>query len=118
AAFDARIQQVYWGAYVRNAQGSVELQGEEGVFTPDRIPLPEGNDWLGAGSGWDQYAAALVAHLGTRVIEWRKQCFPHARDVAELGAVGFKQGRAVAPELALPVYLRDDVAVKSKIVSS
>lgn len=116
AAFDARIQQVYWGAYVRNAEGGVELQGEEGVYAPDRIPLPEGSDWLGAGSGWDQYADALVAHLGTHVTEWRKQCFPHARDVAELGAAGFKQGRAVAPELALPVYLRDDVAAKSKVL--
>lgn len=115
AAFDARIQQVYWGAYVRNAEGVVELQGEEGVYAPDRIPLPEGAEWVGAGSGWDQYADALVKHLGTRVIEWRKQCFPHARDVAELGAVGFKQGQAVAPELALPVYLRDEVAVKQRI---
>lgn len=115
AAFDARIQQVYWGAYVRNANGIVELQGGEGVYTPDRIPLPEGAEWVGAGSGWDQYTDALVKHLGTRVSEWRKQCFPHARDVAELGAVGFKQGQAVAPELALPVYLRDDVAVKQRI---
>lgn len=88
----------------------------KGVFTPDRIPLPDGSDWLGAGSGWDQYADALVKHLGTRVTDWRKQCFPHARNVAELGAVGFKQGRAVAPELALLVYIRDDVAAKSKVL--
>ncbi len=116
ATFDARIQQVYWGAYVRNADGIVELQGEEGVYTPDKIPLPEGAGWVGAGSGWDQYTDVLVKHLGTRVTEWREQCFPHARDVAELGAVGFKQGHAVVPELALPVYLRDEVAVKSKVL--
>jgi len=114
-AFDARIQQVYWGAYVRNAEGIVELLGEEGVYTPGRTPLPEGSDWLGVGSGWDQYAEALLTRFGTRVTEWRKQCFPHARDVAALGAVGFTQGQAVAPELAVPVYLRDDVAVKSKV---
>lgn len=115
AAFDARIQQVYWGVYVRKADGIVELQGEEGVYGPGQVPLPEGADWIGAGSGWDQYTDALLTHLGTRVIEWRKQCFPHARDVAELGAVGFMNGQAVAPELALPVYLRDDVAVKQRI---
>lgn len=116
AAFDARIQQVYWGAYVRNAHGIVESQGEEGVYAPERIPLPEGVGWLGAGSGWDQYADALVTRLGARVTEWRKQGFPRARDVAELGAEGFKNGHAVAPELALPVYLRDNVAVKSKVL--
>lgn len=112
AAFDARIQQVYWGAYVRNTQGIVKLQGEEGVFTPNRIPLPEGAGWVGAGSGWDQYADALAKHFGTCVTEWRRQCFPRARAVAELGAVGFTRGQAVAPELALPVYLRDEVAMK------
>lgn len=116
AAFDARIQQVYWGAYVRTTDGIVELQGGEGVYAPGQVPLPEGSDWIGAGSGWDQYSDALLTHLGTRVTEWRKQCFPHARAVAELGAVGFKQGRAVAPELAVPVYLRDDVAAKSKVL--
>jgi len=114
AGFDARIRQVYWGAYVRNAEGIVELQGEEGVYAPERIPLPAGADWLGAGSGWDQYPDALLERLGTCVTEWRKQCFPRARDVAELGADGFKKGRAVAPELALPVYLRDEVAVKQR----
>jgi tRNA threonylcarbamoyladenosine biosynthesis protein TsaB len=92
----------------------VELQGKESVFTPEQIPLPEGGDWLGAGSGWDQYADALLTHLGVRVTEWRKQCFPHARDVAELGAVGFRKGQAIAPEQAIPVYIRDEVAVKSK----
>jgi tRNA threonylcarbamoyladenosine biosynthesis protein TsaB len=113
AAFDARMQQVYWGAYLRNAEGLVELQGEEIVVTPSEVPLPSGVGWVGAGSGWDQYADALPARLGTHLTQWHTGCYPRARSIARLGAVGFESGKAVAPEQALPVYIRDEVAKKT-----
>ena len=50
--------------------------------------------------------------LGDKAKEWRRQCFPRARHVAELGAAAFRAGQAVPPEQALPVYVRDEVAVK------
>jgi tRNA threonylcarbamoyladenosine biosynthesis protein TsaB len=112
AAFDARMNQVYSGAYVRNAQGIVELAGIESVVTPSDMPLPEGNNWLGAGNGWDLHHAALLQRLGGRVADWRKQVHPRARDVAQLGAVAVQAGQAIAAEQALPVYVRDDVAMK------
>lgn len=112
AAFDARMQQVYWGAYVRNAQGLMGLQGGEIVIAPKDVPLPNGEGWIGAGSGWDQYAGALSLRLDDKVKEWRRQSFPRARHVAELGAAAFQAGQAVSPEQALPVYIRDEVAVK------
>jgi len=112
AAFDARMNQVYWGTYVRNKKGLVELQGQEIVIAPAAVPLPEGSGWVGAGSGWDQYAAVLTECLGSHVSEWHKQVFPKARHVAELGLELFKVGQTVTPEQALPVYVRDEVAVK------
>ena len=112
AAFDARMNQVYSGVYVRNAQGIVELAGIESVTAPSDIPLPEGNNWLGAGNGWDLHHAALLQRLGGRVTDWRKQVHPRARDVAQLGAVAVQAGKAIAAEQALPVYVRDDVAAK------
>ncbi|GAB4513248.1 MAG: tRNA (adenosine(37)-N6)-threonylcarbamoyltransferase complex dimerization subunit type 1 TsaB [Sulfuricaulis sp.] len=114
AAFDARMNQVYCGAYAQNAQGIVELVGNESVTAPLNVPLPEGNGWVGAGNGWDEYHAVLLAHLGGRVINWHKQAYPHARDVGRLGAVAFQAGKAIAAEQALPVYVRDNVAVKQK----
>lgn len=116
AAFDARMNQVYWGAYVRNAKGLMELQGQEIVIAPTAVPVPEGSGWVGAGSGWDQYAAVLTARLGAYVSEWRKQVFPRARHIAELGLELLKAGQAVTAEQALPVYVRDEVAAKMKSV--
>ena len=112
AAFDARMNQLYWGAYARNGRGLVELSGEEKVLAPRDVPVPGDDGWTGAGSGWDQYSDMLLVHLGDRVREWRAQCFPHARFVGQLGADEYARGRALAPEQALPVYLRDEVAVK------
>lgn len=112
AAFDARMNQVYSGAYMKNAQGIIELVGNESVAAPLDVTLPEGNDWVGAGNGWDQYHVALLQRLGNRVADWRKQVHPRARDVAQLGALAVQAGKAIAAEQALPVYVRDDVAVK------
>jgi tRNA threonylcarbamoyladenosine biosynthesis protein TsaB len=112
AAFDARMNQIYSGAYVRNAQGIVELAGNESVAAPLDVTLPEGNGWVGAGNGWDQYHVALLEHLSGRITDWRKQVHPFARDVARLGALAVQAGKAIAAEQALPVYVRDDVAVK------
>jgi len=112
AAFDARMGQIYFGAYVRNDRGLVELAGVEQVIAPAGIPLPEGEGWVGAGSGWDQYHALLSARLGEHVARWQRQVCPRARFVAELAVAAYRAGQAVAAELALPVYLRDEVAVK------
>lgn len=115
AAFDARMQQVYWGAYVKNAAGISALDGVERVTAPADVPPPTGSGWVGAGSGWDRYADALRARLGDRVAHWLPQQFPRARHIAELAAPEVRAGRTVAPEQALPVYLRDDVAAKKVV---
>ena len=113
AAFDARMRQLYWGAYVRNAQGLVELVGNEIVSDAAQIPLPDAKGWTGAGSGWDVYHTALGERLGGTLQGWRSGLLPHARAVAQLGIAGFTAGLAVPAEQALPVYVRDDVAKPS-----
>jgi tRNA threonylcarbamoyladenosine biosynthesis protein TsaB len=112
AAFDARMHQVYFGAYRRNARGIVELTGSELVVAPKAVAIPEGAGWVGAGSGWDEYHAELSQRLGDRVVEWHPRAFPRGGDVAQLGAVAYEAGALLSPEQALPIYLRDEVAVK------
>lgn len=113
AAFDARMQQVYWGAYERREQGRVALAGEECVVAPADVPLPGGGGWVGAGSGWDAYAPALSERVGARLMRREQGAQPRARFLAELAAAGYRAGAAVPAEQALPVYIRDDVARKA-----
>jgi tRNA threonylcarbamoyladenosine biosynthesis protein TsaB len=84
------------------------------VLDPAAVPRPEGGDWLGAGSGWDRYAPPLTARLAGRLRGWLAGAQPQARDVAVLAADAFARGAAVSAELALPTYIRDDVAAKRR----
>ncbi len=113
AAFDARMKEVYWAACRLNDAGLMQPVGNEMVCAPDAVPPPEGNDWCGVGSGWAAYADVLTSRFGAVVNEVMDQLLPHAQDVAVLGAAGFNAGQAVAAELALPVYLRNQVAQKT-----
>lgn len=113
-AVDARMSQVYWGAFTRDAGGAFQLIGQECVVAPEALPLPPAARWLGVGSGWDRYAEALTNRLGTRLESWLPERYPHAREVAALAAIDFQRGQAVAPEQALPVYVRDQVAHKPR----
>lgn len=104
--FDARMDEVYAGAFVM-VDGVATLVGEEHLAAPAtlELTLPEG-EWFGAGNGW-RYHEILSARFG--IAHWDAAWFPQAEDVARLAAPRLLAGEGVAPELALPVYLRDDV---------
>ena len=53
---------------------------------------------------------ALLSPLGLQRARLLPLAEPHARDVALLGAAELAAGRALPPEAAVPVYLRDQVA--------
>lgn len=112
AAFDARMNEVYWAACVPDASGTMRAIGEELIVPPGEVPVPDGGGWHGVGSGWGAYATSLRDRLGDRVslVSAAVQC--RARDVARIAAVDFAAGLAVPAERALPVYLRDRVAWK------
>lgn len=108
AAFDARMDQVYWGSYRRDERGFMVLVGEEAVGAPEDVTVScDTRPWVGAGSGWDEYGDRLKNALGHGC--GVRGALPHAADVARLAVA---TGRAVPPELALPTYLRDEVTRK------
>ncbi|MEJ2565557.1 MAG: tRNA (adenosine(37)-N6)-threonylcarbamoyltransferase complex dimerization subunit type 1 TsaB [Gammaproteobacteria bacterium] len=112
AAIDARIQEVYWGVYRCDDSGHVRLVGDESVSSPEQVSLPGGDGWVGAGSGWGSYPERLQRRLAGSLTGWDARRYPHARDVAVLGADALGRGGMVSAERALPVYLRNEVAVK------
>ncbi len=115
AAIDARMDEVYWGAFEVDESGLMRLVGEETLCPPDQAPVPEGGGWFGAGTGWSAYEAVLRERLDDRIDGCEGQRFPLAHSVALLGADMFNKGLAVPAEQALPVYLRDNVAQKPKV---
>ena len=113
AALDARMGQVYTASFLRGEDGLMRPFGAEMVCAPNDVPLPDGMDWTGAGSGWDQFSDLLGQRLGNRLKDWLPGVYPRARGVAALAMPCLAAGEALAPEQALPVYVRDDVARKA-----
>ncbi len=112
-AYDARMQELYWAGYRVNGKGLVELIVSEQVLAVSDIQAPAETGWYGIGSGWGVYGSQLTDRIGAVKLKgYDPQMHCSAFDIALLGAEGFKQGHAVAPEMALPIYLRDNVARK------
>jgi tRNA threonylcarbamoyladenosine biosynthesis protein TsaB len=109
AALDARKDEVYWGCYRQTAEVLV-LHGSEVVCPPANVSRPGPGHWVGTGSGWLAYGEALMQHCGDDVIRVLPDLEPRAGDVARLGLKDFVQGKYVAADAAVPVYLRDNVA--------
>lgn len=117
ACIDARMSEVYWGTYRRVSTGGLALMGSEAVLSPHEVPLIEGLQGIGTGSGWMTYESILAQRLGDGLGGMLPDRFPRARAIARLAVVDYEQGRLVPPEAAQPVYLRNEVAKKSKKAS-
>ena len=111
AVIDARMGEVYAGAFRRGADGLVEAIGEESIGKADELILPQSNQWCIVGTGWDAYRDGLTSRLPADPVFADGMSYPQAGAVAQLATPQFAAGRGVAPEQALPVYLRDKVAL-------
>lgn len=106
---DARMGEIYTADFVADGD-AVQAATAERVVRPDVI----GNDawrdgWLHAGNGWPVVAQACNRDEPVVCEQW-----PHAADMAALGAKMLAAGEGVSAAQALPVYVRDDVARKPR----
>jgi tRNA threonylcarbamoyladenosine biosynthesis protein TsaB len=113
-ALDARMGEVYWGVYQKDAAGLARPAAEEAVLPAAEVVCLNdgGGNCAGVGSGWAAYRDVLSERPNGRVRLIDPECHPHSSAVAILGADGYRSRLAVAPEHALPVYLRNTVARK------
>jgi tRNA threonylcarbamoyladenosine biosynthesis protein TsaB len=107
ACLDARMREVYVGAYVRGGSGCVEAMAPA-VVAPDRATRPAGDGWRGAGNGFAAYPA-LAARLALDGVD--DAALPTARAIASLALPRFVAGQGVAAQDALPLYVRHRVAL-------
>ena len=119
AVIDARMGEVYAGAFRRDESGLVQLVGAEGVSAAADWSAPleataATASWNVVGSGWNAYREALAARLPTKPAFSDGARYPQARAIARLAEPHFAAGRGIPPEFALPVYLRDKVALTTQ----
>ena len=123
AVIDARMQEVYWGVYSnRSASGEptsdetpyLTLLGEERVSAPEQVVIPDSDQWVAAGTGWAAYPDVFKSKVDHGFISSLDNCLPSAEAIARLAVEDYKKGVSVSAAQAVPVYLRDNVARKTK----
>jgi tRNA threonylcarbamoyladenosine biosynthesis protein TsaB len=111
AAIDARREEIYAGVFGSDADGLVEPLDRERVLPASALRLPDAEGWNVLGTGWSAYGDSIRERLPSPPRWADGDRYPQARDVARVAAPLFAAGKGVPPEQALPVYLRDKVAL-------
>ncbi|MEZ5460607.1 tRNA (adenosine(37)-N6)-threonylcarbamoyltransferase complex dimerization subunit type 1 TsaB [Dokdonella sp.] len=113
AVIDARMGEVYAGTFRKTAEGLVEPIGSESVGSAEFLDFSGAGEWNVVGTGWETYAAIIRNRMHGEPVWAKGLCYPQAACVARLAVQEHEAGIGLAPELALPVYLRDKVALTS-----
>jgi tRNA threonylcarbamoyladenosine biosynthesis protein TsaB len=112
AALDARMGEIYHAAYEKR-DGAWITVSEPHLCKPEDAPLVQGDGWFGAGSGFAMHGKTLSERYAGQLQGTDGAAVPQATAIAALGAVRFAQGNGVDAAEALPLYLRDKVALKT-----
>ena len=114
AAIDARMGEIYCAEFQWDTDGLVQAVSEEIVIAPDAYRHVSCHPLVGVGTGFSAVNNALQANLKEQLIACRAEALPHAADIARLAIRDFKLGKAIAPDILEPAYLRNKVALTLK----
>lgn len=103
ACLDARMREVYYAALEKKGHRWMQVIAAQCV-PPEAAPKPSGEGWLGAGNGFAAYG-----DFGLKKV--LPEVHPTASAVARLAAPRLAAGEGMDAALAVPVYLRDKVAL-------
>jgi tRNA threonylcarbamoyladenosine biosynthesis protein TsaB len=112
AALDARMGELYHAAYQKQNDVWVAVS-EPCLCKPEAAPAISGENWYGAGSGFAAHGVALGERYIGQLQGVDSAAVPQAAAIAALGAAQFALGLGVDAAEALPLYLRDKVALKT-----
>lgn len=112
ACLDARMGEVYHGTYRKSGGNWIEMHAP-GLYHPDAVPAVEGGQWFACGSGFRVHAAALQQRYRGALAQTDADAVPNAAAMLRLALKLFAAGQGVDAAAAVPLYVRDKVALKA-----
>ena len=112
AALDARMDELYFAVYEKR-DGAWITVTEPCLCKPENVPSLTGAGWFGVGSGFAMHGAVLSDRYAGQLENVDGSAIPQAAAIAVLGAARIALGLGVDAAEALPLYLRDKVALKT-----
>ncbi|OQW69203.1 MAG: tRNA (adenosine(37)-N6)-threonylcarbamoyltransferase complex dimerization subunit type 1 TsaB [Proteobacteria bacterium ST_bin12] len=118
ACLDARMGEIYHAALAKKDGIWVEIS-ETQVCKPQNAPTLEGEDWFGVGSGWAVYMEDLTLIYGQNLSQDLNEGLPNilgdftptAEAILRLAQPIFESGKAKPAIEAMPIYVRNRVAL-------
>ena len=111
ACLDARMNEVYVAAYQVAGDRVDEVMAPK-VGAGETAPLPDGDGWRGVGDGFATvHGDVLRRRMGERLIAVDESVTPTANAIARLAAPVLAHGGGVDAAQAVPLYVRDKVAL-------
>lgn len=111
ALADARMGELYAGYFEIDDNGLAVSVAAECLSRPEALTLPGDDVWCAVGPGLHAYRGALDARFGYRLDAIERSVYPQASAIARLGARALRAGQSVDARAAMPVYLRNKVAL-------
>ena len=115
SAIDARMGEVYWGAYEISSLGEIAEVASERVSAAGDLPRLSGI-WCGVGSGWREYGEILCQRY--QVSNTDPTALPEAAEVVRIAQHSWQQGEVIDAADARPVYLRNQVVQVQRDIPS
>jgi tRNA threonylcarbamoyladenosine biosynthesis protein TsaB len=114
-AIDARMSEVYFARYSINEAGVPVETSPEQVIAPALLDSELKDATCLIGNGW-RAGYDLPESINQQLDRVLEQGLPNALHSAELGRLLLAQkvAKPIAPELAIPTYLRDNVTWDNK----
>ena len=109
---DARMSEIYLGAFERGAEGRARALQADQVVPPALADLGHlAGAWTAVGTGWGTYQAILRERLPGELLSIDGAALPRAADALSLALPLFESGQAISADELAPAYLRDRVAL-------
>jgi tRNA threonylcarbamoyladenosine biosynthesis protein TsaB len=112
ACMDARKAEVYWACFVQQ-DGVMQAITHEQVSPAAEVATPTGHSWHGVGNGFSAYAVELQQNSSVNVNTVTVDRYPLARHLIPIARKMWQDQQSVDASLAIPVYLRDNIATPS-----
>lgn len=104
-ALDARMGEVYFAAFVAGQPVAPTVVAQASL-----VELPSTGGWLACGNGLLAHPL-LCSRLAPFVDTWQPQLVPDAAAVARLALASLARGEGIDAAAAVPVYVRNKVAL-------
>jgi tRNA threonylcarbamoyladenosine biosynthesis protein TsaB len=112
---NAHMGELFWARYQVDEHQQLQAIYPPALINPRKLPLIEGEDWVGVGNGWDTYPNELSSMVNQHLTQVYAQISPadSARAVVDLAVQMYQIGEVHTASTVNPLYLRTAEAWKT-----